>query len=214
MEHSFKMDDLNRDKIGTADLGERLRVIRSMRGFTIRALAEKSGLNVNTISMIENGKSSPSVRILQKIALALGIPITSFFETNLPKTNLVFQKQDQRTQIRFTHGTMDDLGSDLSRNNLEPFQVSLEPRSSSGRVMIVHIGLELVYCLDGRLAYTVEDQVYQLEQGDSLFFEAQMPHRWRNAGDTACHFLLILSRDRENDLPKETHFLPVRKDYS
>lgn len=67
------------EKLETS-LGNRLRELRRQQGLSLRALAEKSGLSANTLSLIENGKTSPSVATLQQIALALNIPITAFFE--------------------------------------------------------------------------------------------------------------------------------------
>ncbi|MFO7583430.1 MAG: helix-turn-helix transcriptional regulator [Anaerolineales bacterium] len=58
------------------DVGSRLRVIRTNQGLSIRALAERSGLNVNTLSLIENGKTSPSVSTLQALAQSLAVPIS------------------------------------------------------------------------------------------------------------------------------------------
>ena len=66
------------------NVGRRLRELRIERGLSIRALAEQSGLNVNTLSFIENGKTSPSVSTLQQVAAALELPINAFFEI---KTN-------------------------------------------------------------------------------------------------------------------------------
>ncbi len=54
------------------DAGHCLRVLRSGRGLSIRSLAEQSGLNANTLSLIENSKTSPSVSTLQQLASALG----------------------------------------------------------------------------------------------------------------------------------------------
>lgn len=67
------------------DVGRNLRDLRAERELSIRSLAELSGLNVNTLSMIENGKSSPSVSTLQQLASALTVPITDFFETALSR---------------------------------------------------------------------------------------------------------------------------------
>ena len=61
-------------------VGRNLRDIRTKKGFSLRALAESSGLNANTLSLIENGKISPSVSTLQQLSLALHVPITTFFE--------------------------------------------------------------------------------------------------------------------------------------
>src|SRR4030066_1937087 len=74
------------------DVGRNLRDMRAERELSIRSLAELSGLNVNTLSMIENGKSSPSVSTLQQLASALEVPITAFFENDVPKNNISYQK--------------------------------------------------------------------------------------------------------------------------
>jgi quercetin dioxygenase-like cupin family protein len=70
----------------------------------------------------------------------------------------------------------------------------------------VHTGVELVYCLEGCLEYEVDGQLHQLNPGDSLVFEAHLPHRWRNAGETPSRSLLLLCPADERDRPDERHF--------
>lgn len=75
------------------NVGRRLQELRSMQGLSIRSLAEKrSGLNFNTLSLIENGKTSPNVNTLQQLAAALLIHITAFFEKPSAYKDVVFQK--------------------------------------------------------------------------------------------------------------------------
>jgi quercetin dioxygenase-like cupin family protein len=73
---------------------------------------------------------------------------------------------------------------------------------------IVHTGVEFVYCLEGRLTYTLEDRVYLLEPGDSLLFEAHLPHRWQNVDSVPSRSLLVLCPGDERDHPTERHFSP------
>ena len=188
------------------NVGRRLRELRTERGLSIRALAEQSGLNVNTLSLIENGKTSPSVSTLQQVAAALKTPITAFFESQTPPQAIVFQKAGQRQAAAFVHGTLADLKAGFARPGLEPFMVKLEPQADSGDTPIVHTGLEFVYCLEGRLGYEVDGQAFTLEPGDSLIFEAHLPHRWRNAGETPSRSLLLLCPADERDHPDERHF--------
>jgi transcriptional regulator with XRE-family HTH domain len=188
------------------DVGRRLRELRSERGLSIRALAEKSGLNVNTLSLIENSKTSPSVSTLQQIASALKYPIAAFFETDAPLQRIVYQKADDRQVAAFAHGTLADLGANFTRSGMEPFVVTLEPQADSGDTPIVHTGLEFVFCLEGRIGYEVEGQNFTLDPGDSLLFEAYLPHRWRNAGETPSRSLLLLCPADERDHPDERHF--------
>jgi transcriptional regulator with XRE-family HTH domain len=190
------------------DVGRNLRDLRAERELSIRSLAELSGLNVNTLSMIENGKSSPSVSTLQQLASALTVPITDFFETDIIKNNVSYQKAGQRLQAAFAHGTLADLGAGLTLHGGQPLLVTLEPKANSGPTPIVHTGHEFVFCLEGRLSYTIEDQIYILNPGDSLLFEAHLPHLWQNVGESTSQSLLIMCPADESDHPTERHFKP------
>jgi transcriptional regulator with XRE-family HTH domain len=191
------------------DVGRRLREFRNARGLSIRALAEMSGLNFNTLSLIENGKTSPSVSTLQRLALALKIPVAAFFATDQPPTKVVHQQAGDRPQAAFAHGILEDLGAGLSTTGAKPLLVTLNPGADSGPDPIVHTGLEFVYCLEGHLSYVIEEQTYCLQPGDSLFFEAHLPHRWGNAERTPVYSLLLLCPSDQNDQPTERHFATV-----
>ena len=188
------------------NVGFRLRELRAEHGLSIRGLAEKSGLNVNTLSLIENGKTSPSVSTLQQIAAALDIPIAAFFENNKPPQRIVYQQSGERPTAAFAYGTLADLGAGFTHSGLEPFVVTLEPQADSGDTPIVHTGLEFVFCLEGKMMYEVDGQSFPLNPGDSLLFEAHLPHRWRNAGETSSRSLLLLCPTDERDHPDERHF--------
>lgn len=188
-------------------VGQRLREIRATRGLSIRALAELSKLNVNTLSMIENGHTSPSVNTLQQLAQSLQVPVTKLFETDHGDKKLVFQKQDNRARITFEHGGLEDLAVGMPRFGAEPIIVTLDPNADSGKKPIVHTGREFVYCLQGHIAYTVDNEKYLLATGDSLVFEAYLAHSWKNADPTPSRVLLVLCPMDERDSPSERHFL-------
>jgi transcriptional regulator with XRE-family HTH domain len=190
------------------NVGRHLRELRTEQGLSIRSLAEQSGLNVNTLSLIENGKTSPSVSTLQQLASALAVPITAFFATDVPKTEISYHKAGKRSRAAFVHGTLEDLGAGLSLHGGHPFLVTLEPNADSGAAPIVHTGHEFVYCLEGQLSYTIEDRVYVLDPDDSLLFEAYLPHRWQNTGDTPSRSLLVMCPTDESDRPTDRHFKP------
>jgi len=188
------------------DVGAQLRMLRAGAGLSIRALAEMSGLNVNTLSLIENGKTSPSVSTLQQLARALGVPVTEFFVMENGNKTVVYQRNGSRPRALFEHGTMEDLGAGMERFGAEPLIVTLEAHADSGKNPIVHTGREFVYCLDGQVAYTVETEIYVLEPGDSLLFEAYLPHRWKNDDEYPARVLLVLCPSDERDQPTQRHF--------
>ena len=195
---------LNNEEIS---VGKRLREMRTLRGLSMRALAEKSGLNINTLSLIENEHTSPSVSTLQQLAQSLQISITDFFETNHGNKELVYQKQGQRSLVLFEHGTMEDLSTGMPHFGAEPLIVTLKPGADSGKNPIVHTGREFVYCIEGQVTYIVNNEEYLLESGDTLVFEAYLPHQWKNSDSAPSRVLLVLCPMDVRDSPTERHFL-------
>jgi transcriptional regulator with XRE-family HTH domain len=187
-------------------VGTQVRNLRLEANLSIRALAELSGLNVNTLSLIENGKSSPSVSTLQQLAKALEVPITEFFETESLPRSIVYQKSGHRPRVDFSNGTFEDLSAGWEWRGGQPLLLVLEPKSNSGPTPIIHTGHEFVFCLEGCLKYTIEGQSYQLKPGDSLLFEAHLPHRWENEREIPSRSLLILCPADDRDHPSERHF--------
>jgi transcriptional regulator with XRE-family HTH domain len=194
------------DRSAVVDVGHRLRELRTGRDLSMRALAELSQLNVNTLSLIENNKTSPSVSTLQQLATALEVPITAFFENDLPKNSLAYLTANRRPRVTLTHGLLEDLSAGLTSRAVQPFVLTLEPHADSGPQPIVHTGVEFVYCLRGQISYQVEDRSFALGPGDSLLFESHLPHRWQNASEDAAQVLLVLCPADERDRPTERHF--------
>ncbi len=187
-------------------VGRRLKDLRLARGLSLRALADRSGLNVNTLSLVENGKCSPSVGTLQQMALALGVPITAFFECTPLEKRVVFTPAEQRPQARFGSTLMENLGKDLAGNSVQPFLVTLEPGTGGAGNPIVHTGHEFVYCLSGTVHYLVDEGEYVLGPGDCLVFESHLPHCWQNNGLEPAQVLLVLCPEDEREELCKRHF--------
>lgn len=197
--------DLYSNNAVSVDVGSRLRALREERALSMRALARKSGLSANALSMIERGKTSPSVSTLYKLAGALELPITTFFGQEIERSTVVHVKADQRPRVPFQRGVWEGLGGENFVGRLEPFVLTLESGANSGLHTMVHTGHEFVFCLRGELEYQVEDQFYLLQPGDSLIFSAHLRHRWRNAGGTVCNALFLLSGFAEGERPIHMH---------
>ena len=190
------------------DVGQCVRILREESELSLRALADQSGVSVNTLSLIENGKSSPSVSTLQKISGALRVPMIAFFLPNQVEQKVIYTRTGQRKQAAFEHGILEDLGAGLSDGALEPFLVTIEPQANSGPDPILHTGYEFVFCLAGRIAYIIENQRYILDPGDSLFFGSHLPHCWQNLSAEPSKKVLILCSAEEFDHPIGRHLNP------
>lgn len=194
------MGSLSRQAI-SIDVGTRLRQLREARNVSMRTLATMSGLSANALSMIERGKTSPSVSTLYRIAGALSVPVTDFFSPEEIRKKIVFLKAEERTRLPFLRGLWEGLGGEQFTGKAMPFMLTLENGASSGPNHMTHSGHEFVYCLRGQLEYQVEGQLYLLEAGDSLLFAAQLKHRWHNPGGVVTNALIIISDYSDGEQP-------------
>lgn len=188
-------------------VGRRLRELRARRGLSLRALAEQSGLNYNTLSLIENGRTSPSVSTLRQLARALEAPMSAFFEQEEDSPQVVYQKNGQRPSVELEHRQFEDLSGGLCLSGGQTLLVTLPHEAQSGVEAVTHGGQELLFCLEGRLTCWVDETRYTLENGDSLLYEAHLPHRWQNSSGQICRFLLILYTGRGEE-PRLDAFAP------
>jgi transcriptional regulator with XRE-family HTH domain len=186
------------------NVGERVRELRIARDMTMQTLATKSGLSIHTLSMIELGKTSPSVSALYKIADVLDVSITMFFSADSDQKQVIYLKSDERTRMSFPRGLIEGLGGEKFSGKVEPFLLTLENGANSGSKVISHSGHEFVFCLRGQLEYQVEHQIYELSPGDSLLFAARLKHRWKNPGKRVTTALVVVSCFSDTD---ELHHL-------
>lgn len=195
----------NENEAISVDVGLRLRELREGRRISMRELARRSGLSANALSMIERNLTSPSVSTLNKLAMALEIPIMAFFRQEPERQEIVYRKATQRNRVPFMRGLWEGLGGEGFTGKMEAFLLTLESGGSSGPHGMLHTGHEFVYSLRGNLEYEVAGSLYLLEPGDSLIFASQLMHRWRNAGKTVCNAIIVISGFEESDHPAEYH---------
>lgn len=185
-----------------------MRELRQQRGLSLRALAELCELSPNTISLVERGATSPSVSTLQRLATALGSPITAFFVEEPERTTVILTRSDERIRSGSASVTLESLGYGLEDQACDPFHVTLKGGASSGRQVMTHVGTELIFCLHGALDYEVAGEHYRLKPGDSLLFRAELPHRWSNPNSEPVLFLMIMQVAQAREASLEQHLHP------
>lgn len=170
-------------------VGVRVRELREARGLSLRALSDRCGLSINAISLIERGRSSPTVSSLHALAAALGVPIVDLFQAAEAR-GVVAVASDRRLGHE-EHGVrMESLGSGLRDQQLAPFLFTLAP-GAGGERPVRHPGQEFAHCLEGQVEYTVNGERYLLATGDSLLLESTLPHVFRNASPRRARLLVV-----------------------
>lgn len=170
-------------------VGVRVRELREAQGLSLRALSDRCGLSINAISLIERGRSSPTVSSLHALAAALGVPIVDLFQA-ADARGVVIVARDRRLG-HDEHGVrMESLGTGLRDQQLAPFLFTLAP-GAGGERPVRHPGQEFAHCLEGEVEYAVNGERYVLATGDSLLLESTLPHAFRNVSPHRSRLLVV-----------------------
>ncbi len=171
-----------REKVLEVAIGREVRAFRKQQGITVAELAKLTELSIGMLSKIENGNTSPSLTTLQTLAHALSVPLTAFFRGYEESREAILTKAGQGVEIEragtragHQYNLLGHIGSNASGVIVEPYLISLDSESDTFKTF-QHDGIEMIYMLEGKVDYLHGSDIYALEPGDTLFFDADAPH--------------------------------------
>lgn len=172
-----------------AGVGERLLRLRERLGLSRAAAAAQAGLSVSAMASIEQGTTTPSVAVLQKLARAYRTSVMSLHEQGREPRRLV--RPHDRGILSESGVRMELLA--FGAQQMEPHLFRISPHATSGGTY-QHEGEEFIYMLSGKFEIWLDElEHYILQAGDSLYFPSDLPHRWRALGDTDALLIWINS---------------------
>ncbi len=183
------------DSNALAGLGDRIRTLRVERDLTLAALSARSQISVGMLSHIERGKTSPSLKLLDRLRVALGVPLASFFEAQTERSieEGTVTRAGQRSTLSFSKtGLTKELLSPPGHAEMEMLMLTIEPGGSSGPDPWRRNGQKGGYVLEGRFELRIDDQVHILQPGDAFQFDSRRPHWFRNLANVEAKILWII----------------------
>lgn len=165
-------------------IGREIRGLRKAKGLTLSELAEKSGLSIGYLSLLERDRATPSINALHAISRALGVTISWFFDANaapVEERGFVVRRA-RRRRLEFSAGIVDELLSPSLEGSLELLASRFPPGASSGDAPYTHNGEEAGVVVRGTLELWVDGKHFVLKAGDSFGFPSSLPHRYCNPG--------------------------------
>lgn len=179
-----------KDELKELNLGQKIKSLRQRRGLTLGQVGEKAGLSEPVLAQIEGEVVAPPVATLLKIARAMNVNIGYFFQDqDAEKRAVVVPKSDRRKVFRRIHEDpskvgyyYESLAYPKADKHMEPFHVTFEVKSKEDLLFFNHKGEEFIYVLEGQLEFSYENETYALGAGDSLYFDASLPHAFRAVG--------------------------------
>ncbi len=178
-----------------AALGDKIRKLRHDADISIQRLSELSGVSPAGIYKIETGQMTPSVTTLVKIANALGKKASFFIEDFEQIKRVEFIKAGKREKLSSTEGKfkIEVLAGMLEDCKIYAGAFTVYPDGKSGDEHLMHEGEEFVVCLEGEIDFTIGDNAYHMEEGDSLHYKTEIPHRFHNKGKKKAKLLYVLT---------------------
>jgi len=184
-------------------IGREVRDFRRKLNMTVAELAKMAELSAGMLSKIENGMTSPSLATLRALSVALHVPVTAFFRRFEEERDATFVKAGQGLQIE-RRGTRAGhqyqlLGHTVRKSiSVEPYMITLTA-DSDVFPLFQHEGVEFIFMLEGEVSYRHGDRTYTLLPGDSLFFDADVPHGPDDLRKLPIRFLSIICYPRDAD---------------
>jgi transcriptional regulator with XRE-family HTH domain len=165
------------------DFGLRLRALRESRGLSQRALAKQTGVSHATVSLVEQGRMSPSIGVLKKLLLGLDMSIADFFAMDAVAEPRPFFSRDELVELAGGSISYRQVGGGRSDLQMTILHEKYAPGADTGRSMLRHEAHEGGVVIRGRLEAIVGGVRRVLGPGDAYYFDSRTPHRFRNVGE-------------------------------
>jgi XRE family transcriptional regulator, regulator of sulfur utilization len=192
------MTTVGADVNGASVLGPRVRALREAMSLSLRALAERSGVSAPMLSQVERGETSPTLQVATRIASGLDLRLSQLLRLDEDGAVVVVRRSERRKGPQRARGHQYEIltpplpgqRAEVSRHTLAAGAVTggagdppmHEP--GSRETALIESGTVTLHC-DG--------QHFELEPGDCVTFDADLPHRFENRGAEDAVLLAIVS---------------------
>lgn len=178
-------------------IGKSLKILRKERKMTLKELSKKSGVQIATLSRIEHNIMTGTLTSHINICKALSISLSDFYrdiETDQKSVSLIKQREKQKPfSVHSKKSTAEILTTEIANKKMMPVLVSIKKGGETQKTES-KIGSErFIYIMDGKVRARIGKEDYTLSKGDSIYFDASLPHIFYNTAKGETSFLSIIS---------------------
>lgn len=178
------------------EIGEKVRALRLRKKMALVELGRHTGLSAALLSKIERSNIYPPLPTLLRIALVFGVGLDHFFSDDASQRTMSIVRKKER--VRFpdvTEGRVsyffESLDFKANDRRLSAYHAEFQPAPADDPQPHVHEGVEFIHLLSGKLVITVGREEHELEEGDSIYFNASVPHSYRRHGKPRCTAIVV-----------------------
>jgi XRE family transcriptional regulator, regulator of sulfur utilization len=177
-------------------VGARVHSLREAMGLSRRDLAERSGVSAPMLSQVERGETSPTLAVAAKIAAGLELTLSQLLRLDESEHVVVIRQAERRRRRRRGHG-VEELTPPRPGQRADVSVHSLEPGAATGGPDDPPLhepgARETAVVLSGSPVLVVDGQNYGLGEGDSITFDADLPHHFENPSNDSAEFLAVVA---------------------
>jgi len=165
-------------------IGEKLHAIRKAKRISLTELSEKSGVQMATLSRIENKKMVGTLESHIQIAKALGIDVTELYK-GLSQQNAIIDFGQDKNMDMFTHSddaSFEILTKNVMNKKMMPTLMRIEEGGKTNKEQGSGGSEKFIFVLDGHVEISINNQIFNLHKFNTLYFDASLPHQFRNTG--------------------------------
>jgi transcriptional regulator with XRE-family HTH domain len=179
-----------------ASIGPRIRLLRDAMSLSLRDLADRSGVSAQMLSQVERGETSPTLAVAAKIAAGLELTLSQLLRLDEGEHIAVSRAAGRRQSRRGGH-RIEELTPPLPGQRADVSLHVLDPGATTGGAadppMHEPGSRETAVVLSGSLALVLEGARTELMEGDSVTFDADLPHHFENEGTQPTRFIAVIA---------------------
>jgi XRE family transcriptional regulator, regulator of sulfur utilization len=177
-------------------VGTRIRGLREGMDLSLRDLAERSGVSAPMLSQVERGETSPTLSVAERIAGGLELTLSQLLRLDETDGVSVVRAAERRRgggprhRYEVLTPPLPGLRAEVSLHTLAPGASTGEPDDPP-----MHEGgsRETAVVVDGPLRLVCGGRAHDLDSGDSVTFDADLPHHFENPGDGEARFYAVVA---------------------
>jgi transcriptional regulator with XRE-family HTH domain len=177
-------------------VGARVKSLREAMDLSLRDLASRSGVSAPMLSQVERGDTSPTLAIAQKIASGLDLTLSQLLRLDEDRHVVVVRAADRRTRRRRGH-KVQELTAPLPGQRADVSEHTLAPGAATGAPddppMHEPGSRETTVVLDGAVELFIDGQRHELTAGDSVTFDADLPHHFENNARSEARLIAVVA---------------------
>ena len=183
------------------NIGSSIKKLRLARKLTLQAVASETGFSTALLSQIENDNVSPPIATLSKIAKFFDVKMARFFSEDEDDRKFEIVRADERTTVPRVLSkdgsnqgySYESLSFYKQNKKMDAFMVTVHEMAQEASTYC-HDGEEFIFVMSGTAKFLLDDQVFILNEGDSIYFESTLGHRLLSQDGKEVKVLVVVTK--------------------